>query len=406
MIELLSPAGNFEKLKAAVLYGADAVYFAGQVFGMRAAADNFSLDEIKEAVKYCHARGVKAYLTVNVMPREDEYPALKNFFISLKDVEIDALIIGDIGVLSLANEILPDVDIHISTQASTVSSQTCKMWQKLGATRVVLARELSLEEISSIRANIPKDLELEVFIHGSMCISYSGRCLLSEYYTGRGANCGKCTQPCRWEYKVISIAEEKRPGDVLDVIQTSEGCFVMSSKDLCMIEHIPDLLESGVTSFKIEGRMKSAYYTAVTTNAYKIAFNEYLKNKEKYIYNPLLKRELESVSHREYDTGFFYDKPCDKAQITQNNGYLREKAYIAVVEDYDKLTGIATLVQRNKFSLGDILEVITPGKVGKSFTVNNLMDENGCSIDCAPHPKMICKVTMPFEVKPGDIVRM
>ena len=296
--ELLAPAGNFEKMKAAILYGADAVYLAGHSFGMRAAADNFSLEELSEAVKYAHERSVRVYLTVNVMPREYQYEDLKVYFRALADIKPDALIVGDIGVLSLAREMLPDIELHISTQASAVSSYDCLAWQALGAKRVVLSRELSLDEIRAIRAAIPDDLELEAFIHGSMCVSYSGRCLLSNHIIGRDANRGMCAQPCRWNYSLYGeIREEKRPDLVIPLEEHGGETFVMASRDTCMIEHIPALMESGIDSFKIEGRMKSAYYTAVVTNTYKMAMNSYLSGA--YEYNPAWMDELCSVSHRE-----------------------------------------------------------------------------------------------------------
>lgn len=406
MPELLSPAGNFEKLKAAILYGADAVYFAGETFGMRAAADNFSFDELGEAIRYCHDHNVRAFITVNVMPHEDEYPALREYFKKLAPLSPDALIIADVGVIGIAKELIPDAEIHISTQANTMSSAACKKWMQMGAKRIVLARELTLEEIRQIRSNIPDDLELEVFIHGSMCVSFSGRCLLSEYYTGRSANDGKCTQPCRWEYKFAEIAEVKRPDDILTVCDTPTGSFTLSSKDMCMIEHIPELIKSGINSFKIEGRMKSAYYTAVTTNAYRMAIDKYLSEPDNYEYDSLWLRELESVSHREYDTGFFFGAPNTDPKTTRNPGYLREKAYIAVVTGYDSETNIVFLEQRNKLCVGDTLELITPGKTGRQFTLNELWNESGEPIESAPHPKMKCSARLPFEAKPGDIIRM
>ena len=331
MKELLCPAGNFEKMKAAILYGADAVYLASDMFGMRAAADNFTLEELEKATEYAHARGVKIYVTVNTMPHTCEYERLKKYLVRLDEIGVDALIISDLGVFTLAREIIPKMEIHISTQASTVSAYTANTWHKMGAKRVVLARELSLAEINEIRKNTDKSLELECFIHGSMCISYSGRCLLSNYYTGRDANRGACAQPCRWNYvnaSPIEFCEEKRLDHKLGLEEYKEGTFVMSSKDMCMIENIPDLMESGIDSFKIEGRMKSAYYTAICANTYKMAMNEYLKSPDKYQYNPLWLRELESVSHREYATGFYYDNPMDNPQIVTQGGYLREKAYL------------------------------------------------------------------------------
>ncbi len=404
--ELLSPAGNFEKLKAAVLYGADAVYLAGNMFGMRAAADNFSIEEIYSAVEYAHARGTKVYITVNTMPRVGEFEALRNYLNEIKDCKADALIVADPGVIETAKKIMPQTELHISTQTSILSSETCRAYYNMGATRVVLARELTLDEIKQIRSEIPKDLELEVFIHGSMCVSYSGRCLLSQHLTSRDANSGRCTQPCRWNYKLYEIVEEKRPEMPFPIMQTEHGTFIMSSKDTCMIEHIPELVESGIKSFKIEGRMKSAYYTAVTTNAYRMAIDSYLRDPDNYQYDPTWKRELESVSHREYNTGFFFGDPLDDANLCTRDGYLREKAYIAQAVGYDESTGIASFIQRNKICRGDTAELISPGKTGRAFNIEFLTNEAGEEIESAPHPNMIFKTKVPFEVKEGDIIRM
>ncbi len=403
-VELLSPAGNFEKMKAAILYGADAVYLAGRSFGMRAAADNFSLEELSEAVKYAHERGVKVYLTVNTMPREYEYEDLKAYFRALADIKPDALIIGDIGVLALAREMLPNVELHISTQASAVSSYDCLAWRALGAKRVVLSRELSLDEIKAIRAAIPEDLELEAFIHGSMCVSYSGRCLLSNHIIGRDANRGMCAQPCRWNYSLYGeIREEKRPDLVIPLEEHGGETFVMASRDTCMIEHIPALMEAGIDSFKIEGRMKSAYYTAVVTNTYKMAMNSYLSGA--YEYNSAWMDELTSVSHREYATGYYFANSFADANTARDNGYLKEKAYLAVVESYDETTGRATLSQRNKLESGQRVAHLTPGAVARPFVIEALENENGEEISSAPHPYMNFTAKVPFAVKKGDIIR-
>lgn len=410
MPELLSPAGNFEKMKSAVLYGANAVYLAGQRFGMRAAADNFSWDELDEAVKYAHKFNVRVYVTVNVMPRSHEYDDLKKYIQFLSSIGVDAVIISDIGVLALVRECAPDMEIHISTQASAVSSTSCRMWHSLGAKRVVLARELSFDEIREIRRDIPDSLELEAFIHGSMCIAYSGRCLLSNYYTGRDGNRGACAQPCRWNYEVkekqpLEFYEEKRKDDVLSVEEHPDGAFIMSSKDTCMIEHIPELMESGIDSFKIEGRMKSAYYTAVVTNTYRIAMDKYINNPVAYEYEPVWMNELCSVSHREYATGFYYNSPsCDANTVTET-GYIREKAYIATAVSERDENGYASFIQRNKVSVGETVSLISPGKTGREFTADSITDENGNIIVSAPHPAMIFKVKVPFEVKAGDILR-
>ena len=405
MPELLAPAGNFEKLRAAVLYGADAVYLSGQMFGMRAAADNFSVEELREAVGYAHQHGVRVYLTVNVMPREQEYPLLRKYFLQLRDVAPDALIIADLGVLALAKEILPNIAIHISTQANVVSAETCRAYRALGAERIVLARELTLEEIKRIRDAVP-DVELEAFIHGSMCISYSGRCLLSNFFTGRDANRGMCTQPCRWNYQLrgyYELVEEKRQDTPIQIEEINGEAFFMSSRDTCMIEHIPALMESGIDSFKIEGRMKSAYYAAVVTNAYRMAMDSYSAGN--YVFDPAWLRELESVSHRPYHTGYYFDHATECANTTDFLGYLCENAYLATVLSYDAATGIALLQQRNKYSKGDALELLTPGHVGTPLTAGEMWNEEMEPIEAVPHPQMRFYMQMPFSVRPGDILR-
>ncbi len=392
-------------MRSAILYGADAVYLSGRIFGMRAAADNFSPEELAEAVEYAHARGVKVYLTVNTMPREHEYTALREYFEKLKSIPVDALIIADIGVLMLAKEMLPDVELHISTQANATSAAACLAWHKLGAKRIVLARELTLEEIKAIRAALPDEVELECFMHGSMCISYSGRCLLSGHIVNRDANRGMCAQPCRWNFKVKSmeIAEEKRPDTVIPLEEVEGETFLMSSRDTCMIEHVPELIEAGINSFKIEGRMKSAYYTAVVTNTYKMAIDAYYSGN--YEYDPRWYRELESVSHRDYATGYYYTDSHTDANTTPNTGYIKDKAFLAVVTAYDCESGLATLTQRNKMSPGDRCELISPASVGRALVVTELYDEQNSPIESTPHPYMTFKMKMPFAVKPGDILR-
>ena len=416
MVELLSPAGNFKKMKSALNYGADAVYLAGNVFGMRSAADNFTNEELYEAVEYAHNMGKKVYLTVNTMPHEHEYSVLREYLNALKDCPIDAMIVADLGVMDTIKEILPEMEIHVSTQASIVSVAAAKAYIKLGAKRLVLARELTLGEIKKIRAGIPEDIELEAFAHGSMCVSYSGRCMLSHHITGRDANRGACAQPCRWNFNLI---EEKRPDFPIPIEQNDLGTFIMSSKDMCTIEHIPELIEAGIKSFKIEGRMKSAYYTAVVTNAYRMAIDTYYRDKENYKFNPLWMRELESVSHREYCTGFYFDYPIENAQLTSNTGYIREKAYFAIAcemnEDEKKAKesldqnaeggNYYLFMQKNKCKLGDSAEIISPSKVGKALEITDLRDEKGSAIESAPHPFMHFFVKVPIEVKVGDILR-
>ncbi len=403
--EILSPAGNFEKMRSAILYGADAVYLAGHIFGMRAAADNFSIEELTEAVKYAHERGVKVYLTLNTMPREQEYSLLRKYLFDLKNISLDAMIIADVGVLTLVKELLPEMEIHISTQANATSSAACLAWHALGAKRVVLARELSLEEIKAIRASVPDDLELECFVHGSMCISYSGRCLLSGHMIGRDANRGMCAQPCRWNYTIrgYEIEEEKRPDCKMPIEEVNGETFIMASRDTCTIEHIPELVEAGINSFKIEGRMKSAYYTAVVTNTYKMALDSYFSGN--YKYDPAWLAELESVSHREYATGYYFSDSRTDANLSSNNGYIKDKAYLAIALAYDKSTGLAEFTQRNKMSVGDEIELLTPGKTGEVLSVGELFDAEMSPINSTPHPYMRFFMKTDKEIRPGDIIR-
>ena len=414
MPELLSPAGNFEKLKAALLYGADAVYLAGTRFGMRSAADNFSANELPLAVEYAHARGKKIYLTLNTMPHGYEYPDLRAFLEYIKDIGIDACIVADMGVMFLIKEIIPDMEIHVSTQASIVSPAAANAYVSLGAKRLVLARELTLDEIKEIKASLPDSIELEAFVHGSMCVSYSGRCMLSHSLTGRDANRGACAQPCRWEYNITEI---KRPDQPYPIEENELGTFIMSSKDMCTISIIPQLIEAGIDSFKIEGRMKSAYYAAVVTNAYRMAIDSYLRSPADYQFDERLMRELESVSHREYCTGFYLDDPMQEPQMSTINGYIREKAYFATALSADELTLPDSLVfenengrlypfiQRNKIKLGDSAEIISPSQIGKAFSVTELYSDKGEPIESAPHPSQKFFVRVPFDVYEGDIIR-
>ncbi len=414
MPELLSPAGNFEKMKAAIRYGADAVYLAGLLFGMRSAADNFTNDELEEAVKYAHERGVKVYLTVNTMPHGYEYGALREYFYAIKNYGIDAIIAADLGVIATIKELLPDMEIHVSTQASIVSPAAALAYVALGAKRLVLARELTLSEIKDIKKALPEGIELEAFVHGSMCVSYSGRCMLSHHIIGRDANRGACAQPCRWNYKIV---EEKRPDMPLPIEENELGTFIMSSKDMCTVEHIPELIRAGIDSFKIEGRMKSAYYTAVVTNAYRMAIDAYLADPEGYIFDEKLYTELESVSHREYCTGYYLDKPIEEAQLTKDVGYIRDKAYFATAVEYcesdvpasleyENSEGkLALFMQKNKVKIGDAAEIISPGFIGRALAVSELYAENGEPIEAAPHPFMRFWVRVPFDVREGDIMR-
>lgn len=393
-------------------FGADAVYLAGKNFGMRAASDNFTDEELREAVKYTHERGVKLYVTVNIMPRDAEYDELEKYLAYLDKIGVDALIASDIGVVTLAKKAAPNVDIHISTQASTVSAAACRAWYELGAKRVVLARELSLEDIKKIRENIPEELELEAFVHGSMCIAYSGRCLLSQYLIGRDANHGACAQSCRWVYRPetnkdieMTFFEEKRPDFPLPVVESGGDTFVMSSRDMCMIGHIPELVAAGIDSFKLEGRVRSAYYTAVVTNTYKMALEKYLADPDKYKFDPEYMKELCSVSHRQYDTGFFFTNPHENANIVDDMGYIREKAYLATATSDSTSDGYAAFIQRNKLVKGEPVELLTVGKAGIPFTADEITDIDGAPIESTPHPGQIFRLKVPFEVKEGDILR-
>ena len=412
MTELLSPAGNFEKLRAALRFGADAVYLAGKCFGMRSAADNFTDEEIAAAVQYVHQAGKKIYLTVNTMPHGNEYPRLREYLRMVGAMGVDAVIVSDMGVFATVRELLPEMDIHVSTQASIVSPAAARAWAALGATRLVLARELNLTEVRAIREALPDSVELEAFVHGSMCVSYSGRCMLSNEFTGRDANRGGCAQPCRWNYTIV---EEKRPDERLPVMENENGTFILSSRDMCALRHVPELIEAGVTSFKIEGRMKSAYYAAVVTNAYRMAIDAYLRDPAGYVFDERLYREVESVSHRAYSTGFWFDDPRKNPQLTEDVGYIREKAYFATVSALGELPEglvaenengrLCRLMQRNKVSLSDSAELLTPGRVGIPFQVTELYDETGAPIESAPHPKMEFFCRLPLEAMEGDIIR-
>ena len=396
--ELLSPAGNPEKLRFAINYGADAVYCALKEFGMRAAADNFTLEELDEALDFVHSKGKKLYLTLNTLPSERETSRLEELVKELRNVSPDAFIVADIGVMEIIKKHIPDAVIHLSTQASTVNSFGCQFWHNYGVKRIVLARELTLEDVKALRQNIPDALELEAFIHGAMCVAYSGRCLLSSYFTGRSGNNGRCTQPCRWEY---FLHEKKRPDDVISVEQDENGSYLFSSRDMCMLEHLPDLLDAGVDSLKIEGRMKSAYYTACVTNAYKMAICD-IKNgvpiSDRYM------AELNGVSHREYCTGFWYTSPHEQANIVSKNEYLCEKAFLATVTDYDPKTGLAKCFQRNKMLKNSDAQLLSPGNLGRTIHVTELFDSEMNPIESTPHPCMEFYMRVDNAL-PGDIIR-
>lgn len=400
--EILAPVGDEERLHTAVEYGADAVYLGSDRFGMRTAAASFGGDSLKNACDYAHARGVRVYLTCNTVPRNKEIDALPEFLEFARDSGVDALIVTDIGVMMLAKKYAPDVEIHISTQAGVTNYASATELYNLGAKRVVTARELSLEEIAGIRAKCPKELEIECFVHGAMCVSFSGRCLLSNYLTGRDSNRGDCAQPCRWNY---ALQEEKRPGKFFPVEQDGTGTYIMNSRDMCMIEHIPELYAAGINSFKIEGRAKSAYYTAVAVNAYRSAVDGFknsgfdpLYTPEKWILDEVLK-----ASNREYCTGFYFTSPLDDANIYYKGGYVRAWDVMAIAEKYENGTLYCT--QRNRFFEGDELEVMLKGKEPVRITVHNLKNGDGESIDNAPHPMMPLSFDCPFDIPVGSYLR-
>lgn len=399
--ELLSPAGNRESLEFALAYGADAVYFASTSFGMRAGAANFELEQIEDAVKFVHSKGAKSYLTSNIIPRNDDLKGLPDFLERVADTGIDALIVADLGVLSLAKKHAPHTDLHVSTQLGVTNYMTALHLCELGVKRIVLSRELNLNEIHEIRSRIPPEVELECFVHGSMCVSFSGRCLISNYMVGRDANRGDCTQPCRWKYNLV---EETRPGEYIPIMEDNTDTYILSSKDLCMINHIPELFKAGISSFKIEGRAKNAYYTAVVTNAYRKAMDEWNK-KRPLTYKPSqwVLDEFNKVSHREYCTGFYFEDPAENAQISYKGGYRREWDLAAITLSHDN--GYLTIMQRNKFYNGDKLEVLEPGKKPFSILVEGLQTEDGTLIDSAPHPMMTVKFICEKKVRKNSIVR-
>ena len=394
--ELLSPAGDFEKLQMAIHYGADAVYLAGREFGMRASSGNFDYEEMKQAVQYAHERDVKVYVTCNTLPRENEIVRLPDYMAHLQDCSVDGLIIADMGVLSMAKKYAPNVPIHISTQFGIVNSETAKMLYDLGATRVVLAREMSMDEIREFRKNIPADLEIEAFVHGAMCVSFSGRCLLSNYLTGkRDANRGQCAQPCRWRYALV---EEKRPGEYYTISEENEGTYIMNSNDMCMIDYIPEMIEAGISSFKIEGRMKSAYYAGAVTNAYRHAIDDVLAGRE---VNPIWIEETEKLSHRPYNTGFYFGQP---GQYTRDSAYFSGAEVCAIVESCDE-AGNAILTQRNKFCEGDMIELMTKDHFPIAFKASGLQMLDGTPIESTPHAMMEFKMKLPIACERLSVLR-
>ena len=399
--ELLIPASSLEVLKTAVIFGADAVYIGGEAFGLRAKAKNFSLDEMREGIRFAHEHEVKVYVTANILAHNYDLVGVREYFEELKEIKPDGLIIADPAIFEIAGEVCPEIERHISTQANNTNYGTFNFWYKQGATRVVTARELSLEEIKEIRANIPEDMEIETFVHGAMCISYSGRCLLSNYMVGRDANQGACTHPCRWKY---SIVEETRPGEVMPVFENERGTYIFNSKDLCMIEHIPELIESGVDSLKIEGRMKTALYVATVARTYRKAIDDYKKDPEIYKQNmPWYLDQISNCTYRQFTTGFFFGKPNEDSQIYDNNTYVKEYTYLGIIGD--ERDGTYRIEQRNKFSVGEKIEVMKPNGDNIEVVVKRILTEDGVEQESAPHPKQVLYVDLGIVVDKYDILR-
>ena len=401
--ELLAPAGDLEKLKTAIDFGADAVYFGGEVFSLRAGAGNLSNDEIREAMEYIHDKDRKGYMTINIYPHNEDIEPLREYISSIKDIPIDAYIVSDPGVIALIKEQIPDAEIHLSTQANTTNYVTANFWAALGVKRIVAAREMSLEELKTMSESLPEGTDVEAFVHGAMCISYSGRCLMSNFMTGRDANMGACTHPCRWKY---SIVEEKRPGEYYPIEEDSHGSYIMNSRDLCMLDGIPDLAAAGVSSLKIEGRMKSAYYVATVVSAYRTALDHYLADPDNYQYDPAWFTELCKASHREFTHGFYYNKPSAEDQNYQSSDYIREYSFVGMVKGVEPETGFALVEQRNKFSIGDEIEIFGPGVPFTKEVITEMYNQEGEPVESAPHPQQIIKLKLSTPVKENYILRM
>ncbi|MDE7339630.1 MAG: U32 family peptidase [Lachnospiraceae bacterium] len=402
--ELLIPASSLEVLKTAVIFGADAVYIGGEAFGLRAKAKNFTKKEMEEGIAFAHAHGVRVHVTANILAHNDDMEGVAAYFRELKEMKPDALIIADPGMFMLAKEICPEIDIHISTQANNTNYLTYRFWHEQGAKRVVSARELSLREIKEIRERIPEELEIESFIHGAMCISYSGRCLLSSYFTGRDANQGACTHPCRWKYAVV---EEKRPGEYLPVYENERGTYIFNSKDLCMIEHIPEMIDAGIDSFKIEGRMKTALYVATVARTYRKAIDDYLESEEKYRRNMgWYRAEIAKCTYRQFTTGFYFGRQeTETAQIYDNNTYVNEYIYLGIVGSVDTL-GRARIEQRNKFCVGDEIEIMKPSGANVPVKVLHMYNEDGEEVESCPHSKQLIDVELSQVPDRYDILRV
>ena len=400
--ELLIPASSLEVLKVAVTFGADAVYIGGEAFGLRAKAKNFSMEDMAEGIRFAHEHGVKVYVTANILAHNDDLDGARAYFEELKAIEPDALIISDPGMFTIAREVCPEIDIHVSTQANNVNYMTFLFWQRQGATRVVTGRELSLKEIREIRDHIPDSLEIETFVHGAMCISYSGRCLLSNFFTGRDANRGACTHPCRWKYSVV---EETRPGEYMPVYENERGTYIFNSKDLCMVDHLPDLVDAGVDSLKIEGRMKTALYVATVARTYRKALDDLEKGREVYEQNlPWYEQQITGCTYRRFTTGFFYGKPDENSQIYDSNTYEKDYVYLGIAGQPDA-AGVFDLEQRNKFSVGETIEIMKPDGRNIEVTVEHIQDLEGNEQESAPHAKQALKVKLSSAPEAMDILR-
>ena len=405
---MLVPAGSLEVLKIAVIYGADAVYIGGESFGLRAKAKNFTLEEMEQGIAFAHAHQAKVYVTANIFAHNGDLAGVREYFEKLQEIKPDALIISDPGVFKIARQVCPQIEVHISTQANNTNYESLLFWHELGAKRVVCARELSLAEIGDMRRMIPDTLEIEAFVHGAMCISYSGRCLLSNYFTGRDANQGACTHPCRWQYAVV---EEKRPGEYLPVYENERGTYIFNSKDLCMIEHIPDLIRAGIDSFKIEGRMTTALYIATVARTYRRAIDDCLESLALYEEHlPWYRQQIASGTFRQYTTGFFYGKPSDEAQVYDSNDYVKNYTYLGIIETCND-EGYYRIEQRNKFSVGDQIEAIKPNGHNVPVTVRAILDAEGTHVESAPHPKQVLYLDLQYDqqpcgsIEPYDILR-
>lgn len=404
--ELLMPASSLEVLKTAVVFGADAVYIGGEAFGLRAKAKNFTLEEMAEGIAFAHARGVKVYVTANILAHNGDLEGAAEYFAQLRDMTpepCDALIISDPGMFAVAKRVWPAVEIHISTQANNTNYETYLFWWQLGAKRVVSARELTLTELQFIREHIPDDMEIESFVHGAMCVSYSGRCLLSNYFTGRDANRGACTHPCRWKYAVV---EETRPGEYLPVFENERGTFLFNSKDLCMVEHIPELIEAGIDSLKVEGRMKTALYVAAVARAYRKAIDDFFESEELYRKNmEWYTAEVSKCTNRRYNTGFYFGRPDEDSLIYDSSTYVKEAVYLGIVEEVENQY-LARIRQRNKFSVGDIIEIMRPDGRDEAAKVLAMYDENGAPVDSCPHAKQVIWLELSVSVEQYDLLRI